>query len=500
MRCVPVVLALFLAAGFSRAAEPDVAPAPAREVIETSTTERILGYIPNRLLDLADLFRLRLRVGPGLAANLRLTDYGSFYAGSYSSLYLGLPGPRYQDDDWWPVGVEQLKGFALFGVDATDDTRYGPRYSPTEMDIGAHLLLVGADVGFDPMELVDFFCGLFLVDIREDDYMWRREADVETSSAISIGPGAGPFRVEEKPEVFGSWTERLDYLASNVPRRVDTPIRTVDEYFAPEGMEKKKASQTKTRIGLYAELVEDEGFDISFEPDFEIEVDLPNIERRMKLFVESGREDDLPGRSLSERDDQGVTIGVGEWMENLNIMVDAGIRTRIPPELFARLSWRPRWSWKSWKYLPEQRVFWESNDKGFGSLTQLGIYRWIGEQKEVFFRSQSAGKINEDTDGFEWEQTLKLGRVKELIEEDRRGRGVGADDLARGYGIRYSLFGEDTIITEHRFGFGWRFPVYQRWLFADIKPGLEWKNDNDFETAYRLDVGIDVLFWGAGYR
>ncbi len=78
-----------------RALRPEAVPA-SREVPEAppSWGNAILWYVPNRVLDLLDIFRLRIRVGPGLAANFRITDYGAFYIGNYNSVYVGLPGPR----------------------------------------------------------------------------------------------------------------------------------------------------------------------------------------------------------------------------------------------------------------------------------------------------------------------------------------------------------------------------------------------------------------------
>jgi hypothetical protein len=42
--------------------------------------------------------------------------------------------------------------------------------------------------------------------------------------------------------------------------------------------------------------------------------------------------------------------------------------------------------------------------------------------------------------------------------------------------------------------------VYKRWLFADVRPGLQWQADHDYELGYRVEVGFDMLFWGAGYQ
>lgn len=150
-------------------------PLPLEQVDSASLEKKSLGhqllfYVPNRLIDLVDIFRLRLRVGPGLAANIRATDYLNGYAGSYKTIYVGLPGPRPTSKLRKPWGREDLKGFILAGVDATDDTPYHPGYGPAEFDVGLQLLFVGADAGIDPIEIGDFVAGFFLRDPKGDDF------------------------------------------------------------------------------------------------------------------------------------------------------------------------------------------------------------------------------------------------------------------------------------------------------------------------------------------
>lgn len=147
------------------AVPPAIPPAPVH-----SLKHRLLWYLPNRVMDLVDAFRARVRVGPGLALNIRFTRWADLYAGEYHAVYLGLPGPREAPAWPRPAGLEQEKGLALLGVDATDTLPYEPGYSDTEFTVGAHLLLVGAELGFDPVEVADFALGFFLLDPRRDDH------------------------------------------------------------------------------------------------------------------------------------------------------------------------------------------------------------------------------------------------------------------------------------------------------------------------------------------
>src|SRR5262245_60200219 len=57
---------------------------------DNTVLEDIVFYLPNRILDLLDIFRVRARVGPGLAAQVRVTEPLSLHAGTYASVYAGL--------------------------------------------------------------------------------------------------------------------------------------------------------------------------------------------------------------------------------------------------------------------------------------------------------------------------------------------------------------------------------------------------------------------------
>ena len=129
-----------------------------------------LLYLPNRVLDLFDMFRVRARVGPGVAVGARLTKYVQAYVGTYASVYAGIPGPRLEPAPHSPIGFETYNGIALSVFDATADGGFGPDYSPTEIGAGVQLAILGVDLGFDPVELADFLSGWFGADIREDDF------------------------------------------------------------------------------------------------------------------------------------------------------------------------------------------------------------------------------------------------------------------------------------------------------------------------------------------
>jgi hypothetical protein len=129
----------------------------------------VLMYLPNRLLDACDMVRLRARVGPGAAVGVRATTAADVYLGSYISVFAGLPGPRREPEMVVPVGLESLSGAGISLADATVSGGIDPDYSPTEFGASLHLLLVGLDLGVDPVEALDLIAGLLTIDLRGDD-------------------------------------------------------------------------------------------------------------------------------------------------------------------------------------------------------------------------------------------------------------------------------------------------------------------------------------------
>ncbi len=151
-------------------AQPAPAPQPApAEQQGHSLAHKLVFYIPDRVLDVVDIVRLRVRVGPGVALGARATEVFSGYLGSYASVYAGLPGPRLKPTVKLPIGFESLSGVGVSVANATISGGIGPDYSFTEFGVSAQLLIVGFDVGIDPWEIVDFATGLFTIDPRGDD-------------------------------------------------------------------------------------------------------------------------------------------------------------------------------------------------------------------------------------------------------------------------------------------------------------------------------------------
>lgn len=129
---------------------------------EHSTFEAIVLYIPNRMLDLIDVVKADVGIGPATGVVLRGTKFvqAGLRAVAPFSLRLGARG-RYL-----PLWLESSSEIGVSPAFRQSSDRV---VGAGEFGAGVDLLLVGAYLGVDFLELGDFILGLFTIDLKEDD-------------------------------------------------------------------------------------------------------------------------------------------------------------------------------------------------------------------------------------------------------------------------------------------------------------------------------------------
>jgi len=149
---------------------PATTPAPAPTKPEP-VKHPVLMYIPNRIFDVLDLARARVRVGPGFTIQARVTDALDVVLGAHATVFAGIPGPRGEPRVNLPIGFETFAGSELGPLgDRTDEGWSKPYYGPLEVGAGFQAALVGVDVGIDPLEIFDLIAGIFFFDPCGDDF------------------------------------------------------------------------------------------------------------------------------------------------------------------------------------------------------------------------------------------------------------------------------------------------------------------------------------------
>lgn len=302
-----------------------------------------------------------------------------------------------------------------------------------------------------------------------------------------------------KPARFDSWSQRADFLGHNVPLKLSAETYRADTMFAQPGVELEKNATTRLRLGIYTLLEDRQGFSLRFDPDFDIDVSLPNLEKDLKVFITGGNNDDLPGTDPANRE-KGVQIGVSSRLiDSLPIHFKTGVKLRLPPVGFLRANWAPVYRLGEWNVLPNQSGYYETDD-GFGEVSSLIFTRWLGGRKNFMFKSSSAGRWTENTQGWEWEQMFAIARILKMTDESKRGnRNLGERDMLTGIGMRYRVKGHingSSSLDLHSLVIAYRFPFYKDWVFMHIGPQIEFNNETDWDAVPGLRIGLDMLFWG----
>ena len=340
-----------------------------------------------------------------------------------------------------------------------------------------------------------------------------RESDYESSGAsqpIVTGPEASASPVEvgtlvvyvdELPAIssYGETQglgEKVDWAHDALFVKVQNSIARVDKRFAENEEVKERVPASRFRIGLFAEVVDEEDTEFGFDPEFNMELKTPNIERRLSLFVTTEELGEVPGTDASDRD-QGVRLGLRrdlfDWAK-----VDVGVKVDWPPDPFVQLKWARRWKSNNWKIYPGLKAFWELED-GFGSSLSLTGDRWFGRK---LIRSGTGARWKEEEDGVQINHTLILGHARELIDERKLGGRAKGRDLANGGGFRYRIKGnsESSRIESHEGLFFIKRPMRGRWAYFIFAPGVAFRNERSWKAEPELRIGVDLLFWDVGDR
>ena len=105
-------------------------------------------------------------------------------------------------------------------------------------------------------------------------------------------------------------------------------------------------------------------------------------------------------------------------------------------------------------------------------------------------------QFGDDGQGWRWESSTMYGLVTKLLDERDYGRRVNGDDVADAYAIRALFKGNITEMTEARLAFFRKGGLYKDFLYYIIGPEVVWEDQYDWDEAYVLKLGVEMLFWG----
>ena len=301
--------------------------------------------------------------------------------------------------------------------------------------------------------------------------------DLQAERATTPPPQGVGEHIDEAHDWLFAWTQGL--------------VEGTDQYFADDETEKQPVPAAPYRLGLTVKSLDrEDGLDFSLEAEFDIQIKMPNIQRRMSLFVTSDAVDEAP-RAAGE--DSRLSAGV-RYEVRSQLDFDVGIRIDIPPALFTSLKWSNDYELGGWELHPYAKLF-VRTDEGLGFSSSATFDRWSGRN---VFRSSTYGKWLAEGDQVKWTQTFAWAHVTEQLELRRSAQYAEGRDIGKGWGVRVLAEAEEedeSKVTYYEAGVFARWPSKSRWLFWYVEPLVRWDREHDWNADAGIRIGFDALFW-----
>jgi hypothetical protein len=237
---------------------------------------------------------------------------------------------------------------------------------------------------------------------------------------------------------------------------------------------------------------------IDFDGRLRVHYDLPNLERRVRLFL--GREADQ--EFISDRQ-EGFAIrssvfgleGEDQWLAGLGYTPPGafgrrldfriGGRLRSAPEVFTQARYRYQHfigERTVWRF--RETLFWENRD-GLGSTTSIDWDRVL--RQDTLLRWGTVGTVSQASKGIDWRSAVLV------YHNLRHLRAMAGEVFARG--------ATDADVDLHEYGVRaiYRQSIGRPYLFGELILGYTWPREElgqDRDGSTMFGFGIELLFGG----
>ena len=310
-------------------------------------------------------------------------------------------------------------------------------------------------------------------------------------ATVAAATSAGSTLAGQPALARHSAGERLDLAHDWLYHRLQHWLERFDTHFAPPDGEPLLVPISPLRIGLDGELLHRaDGTGFNARPELEASFQLPNIERRFRLFVSStglAESPDQPGP-------QGNPIRAGlRFLPQAHLNFDLGVRVRLQPTAFAALKWTPDVAIGRMQLYPLAKIYVESG-LGLGASGGFSLER---RTPEWIARSTSYADWLRNSASTRWAQSFVLGRARAMIRDGRYNQLGSGHDLACGALALVSVSGDRLSRTSaYEGGMLFKRPLHAGWLFGYVEPLVRWERDRAWHPDAGLRLGVDALFWG----
>lgn len=334
---------------------------------------------------------------------------------------------------------------------------------------------------------------LLLIAVCASVLQSARAAQADEPEPERVRPSGGTFAGLRRASTVVAHTvgERADKGHDWLYRRLEHFLVNVDQRYADPQRDALVVPLSPLRIDFDTEFLNRQhGLSLAPRPEFDATLQLPNIERRLRVFVSSNNLAEAPENPALERNP--VRAGL-RFEQHAHINFDLGVRIGLKPTVFAALRWAPQYSFGNSRLYPLLKPYLESG-AGLGVSSGLTVERWSGRW---VLRSSSYANWLRNESATSWAQTLLLGHAQAVIQEREYGRFTAGRDLACGTAARLVVSGDRlSSASLYEFSVMFKRPLHGGWLYGYFEPLMRWERDSDWHPDTGFRIGLDALFWG----
>lgn len=287
---------------------------------------------------------------------------------------------------------------------------------------------------------------------------------------------------------FSNWVIRQEKTQG---RRVQALGEWADRTFSGS-RQALPDNESYLRVGFATE--SEYGNPAQFDPEAKFRLDIPTVQRKLRLVVESESDELIPlserrrNRQLTEtaRSDTeptGALRFLSQVGDAVNLSNDLGVRLRIPADAFWRATAEKQWQpGAHWGFSVKQRIYYFHQD-GWGARSSFAASRDLGNGWQGVLSSELVWLHSERR--FEFSQTLN--GYKRLNNRATLNPRIG-------------FFGDSQPNWRHNSVFAdltWRYRIYGDWLFGEVIPAVEFPREKSFSDQASLILRIELFFSGS---
>ncbi|VAW52650.1 hypothetical protein MNBD_GAMMA06-1174 [hydrothermal vent metagenome] len=254
-------------------------------------------------------------------------------------------------------------------------------------------------------------------------------------------------------DTYNYETSWYDETQIYVNSRFCEPALWFDNFFATDRLFEEGVAGTYIRWRNEFSYGEEEYF--NYNPDLNFSVELPGLERRLRLTFDN--EDDNVLRDIAPGNQQTTnTLGL-----QLDVAESARSKFNISVSLSPRIRLRYRYTYPVLQLVTLRLTQEVQREKEINSArTLIDVEKLL--ENQLFFRSSTEGKFSEKFVGIDWLQAFIL--YQRLNKKTSLSYEMSANGITE----------PRALTINYRVGMRFRQNFHRKWLFYEIAPEVTW--------------------------